>query len=153
MPRAPQKLEARRGDDDVVMETGTAVTAAADPEEVAKGEQPEARPLLPKFAPLSAYEQNGKKLEFRRVCAAVIMSHTVPSPCTQIQYPRAHLSQLCIVVADLYCSTVAQLSVVLILPLRCCHDGVPGSSAATSSDTPSGKLDEALPACHRALAT
>lgn len=67
MPRAPKKLEASRSTDDVVMEAGIAAKAAADPEEVAKGEQPESRPLLPKFAPLSAHEQNGKKLEFRRV--------------------------------------------------------------------------------------
>lgn len=98
MPRAPKKLEARQGDDDVVMETGTAVTAA-DPEEVAKGEQPEARPLLPKFAPLSAYEQNGKKLEFRRVCAAIIVSHTVPSSRT---VPMHGMLQFCIDITSHY---------------------------------------------------
>lgn len=67
MPRAPKKSESRHTDVDVTMESVPAVAAAADPDEVARGEQPEARPMLPKFAPLTSYEQSGKKLEFRRV--------------------------------------------------------------------------------------
>lgn len=67
MPRAPKKAESRHTDADVTMESVPAVAAAADPEEVARGEQPEGRPMLPKFAPLTSYEQSGKKLEFRRV--------------------------------------------------------------------------------------
>ena len=66
MPRPPKRSEARRSGSEE-MEVAASIKSAADPEEVAKREQPEARPLLPKFKPLSAFEQSGKKLEFRRV--------------------------------------------------------------------------------------
>ena len=35
-----------------------------------------AGPSKPQFAPLSSYEQNGKKIEFRRVCKAAGYPHT-----------------------------------------------------------------------------
>lgn len=68
MPRAPKRSELRRSGGAVMQEAGPVVEAASHAE-VAKGEQPESVPLQPKFAPLTAFEQSGKKLEFRRVCS------------------------------------------------------------------------------------
>ena len=44
----------------VPMDSNTEAAGAAEP----------AGPSKPQFAPLSAYEQNGKKIEFRRVCSS-----------------------------------------------------------------------------------
>ncbi len=68
MPRAPKRSELRRSGGAVMQEAGP-VAEAASHAEVAKGEQPESVPLQPKFGPLTAFEQSGKKLEFRRVCS------------------------------------------------------------------------------------
>ena len=61
MVRAPKSAEAKgRHDGTAPMEDAVAVS----PPQPSGGEP---TPAKPKFAPLSAYEQSGKRLEFRRV--------------------------------------------------------------------------------------
>lgn len=67
MVRAPKSTEAKRASDAQPRDDGAApmeeAAAVAPPQP--SGSEP--KPAKPTFAPLSSYEQNGKKLEFRRV--------------------------------------------------------------------------------------
>ena len=62
-----------------------------------------AAPSKPQFAPLSAYEQNGKKLEFRRVCIDAVLQtspnrllavNVSPSQPVQVNVPQHRLTPL-----------------------------------------------------------
>jgi hypothetical protein len=62
MVRAPKSAEAAKGRHDGAAPMEDA--SAASPPQPSGGEP---MPAKPKFAPLSAYEQSGKRMEFRRV--------------------------------------------------------------------------------------
>ena len=69
MVRAPKSTEAKRSESGAQPRDQGPV-----PMEAVQTPQPSAaepQPVKPKFAPLSAYEQSGKRLEFRRVSRCV----------------------------------------------------------------------------------
>ena len=73
MPKVEKsRRRAHEPDDDVLEEAGPTAMATAEP----AGDEP----VKPTFAPLSAHEQSGKRLEFRRVnFSARMLTHCLRS--------------------------------------------------------------------------